>query len=181
MQKQSKNWLEINSDAFEKLVSETLDNKSLDLSRRQIQILKLIAEGHTLKDIATQLNITKATARTYRTKFMAQIQETITEKSASQVKIRHRTVWIRRAATIGRPPINPEYILYLLLRRNEREVVIGDLIEGYGQVFQRFDKRSADIWFYKQVAGSLLPLLRRTLLRLGALVWLGRILRRLVS
>ena len=86
---------------------------------------------------------------------------------------------INRSKT--RPPFNAEYLLYLLLRKEEREFVIGDLIEGYDQVFQRFDKRHADIWFYKQVAGSIVPLLRLTLLRIGALVWLGRILRRLIS
>lgn len=80
-----------------------------------------------------------------------------------------------------RPPFNAEYVLYLLLRKEEREVVIGDLIEDYGKVLERFNKRRADIWFYKHVGGSLLPLLRRALLRIGALVWLGRILRRLIS
>jgi hypothetical protein len=80
-----------------------------------------------------------------------------------------------------RPPFNAEFLLYLLLPREEMEVVSGDLIEGYGTVRERFDKRRADIWFCKQVVGSLLPLVRRALLRIGALVWLGRILRRLVS
>jgi hypothetical protein len=83
--------------------------------------------------------------------------------------------------TAPRPPINAEYLLYLFLRRDEREVVIGDLLEGYGKILTRFNRRRADIWFYKQVGGSLLPLLRRALLRIGALVWLARLLRRLVS
>lgn len=81
----------------------------------------------------------------------------------------------------SRPPFNAEYLLFLILRKEERDVVIGDLVEGYGLIIERFSKRHADIWFYKQVAGSLCPLLRRTLLRIGALVWLGRILRRLIS
>jgi len=83
--------------------------------------------------------------------------------------------------TSPRPPFNAEYLLYLLLRREDRNIVIGDLVEGYGHVLRRFDRRRADIWFYKQVGGSLFPLLRRALLRIGALVWLGRILRRLIS
>jgi len=82
---------------------------------------------------------------------------------------------------VSRPPFNAEYVLYLLLRKEERDVVIGDLIEGYGELLERFNKRRADIWFYKQVGGSLFPLFRRALLRIGALVWLGRILRRLIS
>src|SRR6266404_582298 len=83
--------------------------------------------------------------------------------------------------TTPRPPFNAEYLLYLLLRKEEREVLIGDLTEDYGEVNNRFNKRRADIWFYKQVFGSVWPLLRRALLRIGALVWLGRILRRLIS
>ncbi len=97
-----------------------------------------------------------------------------------------RSISLARQSTIEkktlplRPPFNAEFVLYLLLPREEMEVVSGDLIEGYGTVLERFDKRRADIWFYKQVVGSLLPLLRRALLRIGTLVWLGRILRRLV-
>jgi hypothetical protein len=80
-----------------------------------------------------------------------------------------------------RPPVNAEYLLYLFLGKEEREAVIGDLVEEYGTIKLRFNKQCADIWYYKQVAGSLLPLLRRALLRIGAVVWLGRILRRLIS
>ncbi len=80
-----------------------------------------------------------------------------------------------------RPPFNAEFLLYLLLPREEMEVVSGDLIEGHGTVLKRFDKRRADIWFCKQVVGLLLPLVRRALLKIGTLVWLGRVLRRLVS
>jgi hypothetical protein len=86
-----------------------------------------------------------------------------------------------KSSSLPRPPFNAEYLLYLFLRKDERDVVIGDLIEDYGRVLERFNKRRADIWFYKQVAGSLVPLIRRALLRIGALVWLGRVLRRLIS
>jgi hypothetical protein len=80
-----------------------------------------------------------------------------------------------------RPPFNAEYLLYLFLRRKDRDEVIGDLRESYGHVVGRFGKRKADIWFYKQVAGSLWPLLRRVIVKIGALVWLGRMLRKLIS
>ena len=82
---------------------------------------------------------------------------------------------------ISRPPLNAEYVLFLLLPREEMGFVIGDLIESYGAILSRFNKRRADIWFYKQVIGSLLPLLRRALLRVAALIWLGRIFRRFIS
>jgi hypothetical protein len=82
---------------------------------------------------------------------------------------------------MGEPPINAEYVLYLFLKREERESVIGDLVECYDRLFRRFGKRRADIWFYKQVGGSFFALLRRAVLRIGALVWLGRILRQFIS
>jgi hypothetical protein len=78
-------------------------------------------------------------------------------------------------------PLNAEYLLYLFLRKEEREALIGDLAECYGEVIRRFGKVRADIWFYKQVAGSLFPLIRRAVLRVAALAWLGRALRRLIS
>lgn len=80
-----------------------------------------------------------------------------------------------------RPPLNAEYVLYLFLRREEREAVIGDLVESYDRIVRRFNKRRGDIWFYKQVIGSVFPLARRTFLRIAGLVWLGRIFRRLIS
>jgi hypothetical protein len=107
-------------------------------------------------------------------------------KNLSRVLKLMRYYWefqgsIKEIESSPRPPFNAEYLLYLLLRKEERDVVIGDLIECYGKIRGRFSKRRADIWFYKQVAGSLLPLLRRALLRIGALVWLGQVLRRLIS
>lgn len=89
---------------------------------------------------------------------------------------------VQRVASdlLPKPPVNATYMLFLLLGRVEREVVIGDLVEEYAQIIERFGKFRADIWFYRQVIGSLWPLLRRAILKIGALVWLGRALRRLI-
>ena len=80
-----------------------------------------------------------------------------------------------------RPPVFAEYVLYLVLDKEEREVVIGDLVQEYNHITQRFGKRRADIWFYKQVMWSLWPLLRRTAVRCAGFVWLARLLRRLTG
>jgi len=88
---------------------------------------------------------------------------------------------LTRIVTAPRPPFYAEYLLHLFLRREERVEAIGDVIESYGDVFKRFDKRHADIWFFKQVAGSLFPLIRRAILKITALAWLGRIVRQLIS
>lgn len=80
-----------------------------------------------------------------------------------------------------RPPIKAEYLLYFFLRKEERGAAIGDLLEEHAMIQQRFSKRYADVWFCKQVAASLWPLLRRAVIKIAGLVWLGRILRRLIS
>ena len=85
------------------------------------------------------------------------------------------------ALSSPRPPFDAEYLLHLCLAEDDRETVIGDLLESYVRVFGRFNKRRADIWFYKQVFSFIFPLFRRALLKIGALIWLGLILRRLFS
>jgi hypothetical protein len=91
------------------------------------------------------------------------------------------SVSLKNGKEIARPPFNGEYLLYFLLPREERDFQIGDLIEDYGRVLERFSKRRADFWYYKQVFGFVFSSLRRMLVRIGAFVWLGRILRQLIS
>src|SRR6185436_17693278 len=40
-----------------------------------------------------------------------------------------------------RPPVNAEYLLYLLLPKADQDCEIGDLVERYGRLVQRFNKR----------------------------------------
>ena len=68
-----------------------------------------------------------------------------------------------------RPPINAEYVLHLLLTKDERISLPGDLTEEYADIVQHFGKTRADIWYCKQVLGSLAPLLRRAIVRLAHL------------
>jgi hypothetical protein len=79
-------------------------------------------------------------------------------------------------ATVGnsRAPFHAEYLLHLLLAKQEREALIGDLLEEYKQIVHYFGKRYADIWFYKQVAFSIWPFVRRIVTRAAALLWLSR-------
>jgi hypothetical protein len=74
----------------------------------------------------------------------------------------------------SRPPFHAEYVLHLLLAKHEREALIGDLLEEYEQILHRFGKRYADVWFYKQVAFSIWPFVRRLLARVGTFLWLSR-------
>lgn len=155
------------------------------LTPGQTHVLRLLVNGKSISEIASQLNLNERTVATYSEKLMATVGSQLVKgdsvKEEAQSPPNNDNASPERLDHQPRPPINAEYVLYLLFRKDEREVAIGDLIEEYDQVLRRFDRRRADIWFYKQVAGSLFPLLRRAVVRIGALVWLGRVLRRLIS
>lgn len=84
---------------------------------------------------------------------------------------------VESAAVVPQTPFNAERILHLLLKEDERDAVIGDLVERYEQEIERVGKRRADFWFYKQIACSMWPLLRRAVAKVGAIVWLTQLLR----
>lgn len=75
-------------------------------------------------------------------------------------------------------PVLAEYLLYLLLPRTDRESLLADLEEEYPDVCEKFGKRRADFWYWKQIVASLYPLFVTALIRLrkwaigGGLVWL---------
>lgn len=163
--------IEVNVDESGRILSQKIYN-SEDVAS---QIEQSILLGYSALEIAKRLNITEQTVRTYHSKILSRYKLKTTKR------MYRRIVLTRRETRPVRPPFNAEYVLYLLLRKDEREVVVGDLIEGYEEVFQRFNERRANIWFYKQVCGSLWPFIRRGLLKIGTLVWLGRILRRMIS
>jgi len=148
-------------------------------------------DGLDASEIANALNLSEQMVKTDRYRVLTELRRerakrlrirpfATVEQLPSQLPDSAASDENERAGTL-RPPFNAEYILYLVLQKGEREEIVGDLIETYAELCDRFDKRRADLWFYKQVIGSLLPLLRRAILKVGAFVWLGRILRRLIS
>jgi hypothetical protein len=76
------------------------------------------------------------------------------------------------------PPINAEFILHLLLRRDEQEAVIGDLLERYPKKYERLGKRRAQLWFCVEVFRSTWPLVKRTVFKATSLITLGEWIRR---
>jgi hypothetical protein len=89
-----------------------------------------------------------------------------------------------RGATVGntkscpKPPINAEFILHLLLRHDEHDALIGDLIERYGRKSARLGVRRANLWFYAEILWTALPLLKRALVKASGLVAFGEWVRR---
>jgi len=155
----------------------------------QFQLVRQMrAKGLTIKQIeselAGQMSLFAADARVAaKVLFLEDGRNGSWEHAIIDLRnfVAHADVHTEDPAIPDRLPFNAEYVLYLVLRRDERELVIGDLMEDYVRLLKQFGKRRADIWLYKQIVGSVLPLLRRTVLKVGALVWLGRILRRLIS
>lgn len=89
-----------------------------------------------------------------------------------------------RGAKVGKnrscpqPPINAEFILHLLLRHDEHDALIGDMIERYGRKCARLGARRANLWFYAEVFWTALPLLKRALVKASGLVAFGEWVRR---
>jgi len=77
-----------------------------------------------------------------------------------------------------KPPTNAEYLLHLFLRGDERDALIGDLIERYVGKHERFGERRAKVWFYSEVLRSLWPLLKRFLAKASGFIALGEWIRR---
>jgi hypothetical protein len=69
--------------------------------------------------------------------------------------------------TLVRPPVNFDFILYMLMPRADCEALIGDLEEQYRNLIERLGKRRADIWYGQQVLTSVWPLLSSSIRRLG--------------
>jgi hypothetical protein len=78
------------------------------------------------------------------------------------------------------PPKNAELFLSSLLRGDERDAAVGDLVERYQKIYQRLGKLRADLWFWGEVLWSLGPLLKRLIVS-GGLVVLAQWLKKLIS
>ena len=153
---------------------------SMLIKKEEAALFRLYLIGRSSHEIAQELNISETQVDLFKVRLRYRIEKVLLAASPKH-PVSKGFVTTSSGSEEIRPPFNGEYLLYLFLKREEREEVIGDLIESYGRVVRRFGLRRANIWFYKQVAGSLFPLARRALLRIGTLVWLGRFLRRLIS
>lgn len=75
------------------------------------------------------------------------------------------------------PPRWSEYLLYLVLPKEERETVPGDLLEEYRSIIlPKFGYRLARVWFLKQVFASIWPFLKRRVIKALGLASLWKLL-----
>jgi len=77
------------------------------------------------------------------------------------------------------PPLLGERLLLLILTKEERTNIPGDLAEEFTEIAAKHGERFARVWYYKQVAASAWPLVRRAL-KWGLLASFGAWLRRLI-
>lgn len=77
------------------------------------------------------------------------------------------------------PPQSGERVLLLLLTKEERVNIPGDLAEEFAEIAAKHGARYAKLWYYKQVAASTWPMMRKAI-RWGILTWVVEWVRRRV-
>lgn len=77
------------------------------------------------------------------------------------------------------PPRISERLLLLIMTKAERANIPGDLEEEFKQIAAKHGARYAKLWYYKQVAASAWPLVRKAVGR-GLLASIGAWIRRYI-
>jgi len=72
--------------------------------------------------------------------------------------IRHRS--IEHSAASETPPQFAKYLIYLLIPRNNREAILGDLEEDFHEVKREFGLRKAKFHYRVQVLRSIWPMIK---------------------
>lgn len=85
----------------------------------------------------------------------------------------------RTANKSAAPPQLGERILLLILTKEERVNIPGDLEEEYRGIATKHGERYAKLWYYKQVAASAWPMIRKAA-RWGLLASVGEWIRRYI-
>ena len=67
---------------------------------------------------------------------------------------------------VTRPPLNAEFLLGVLLKREDQEIAIGCFIEVYGKKLERLGKRRADLWAWCDVVKTAWAVLKHGLLKM---------------
>lgn len=77
------------------------------------------------------------------------------------------------------PPQLGERILLLILAKEERVNIPGDLAEEFAEIAAKHGVRFAKVWYYKQAVISAWPMLRKAV-RWGLLAWIEEFIRQRV-
>jgi hypothetical protein len=77
------------------------------------------------------------------------------------------------------PPLLGERILLLILTKEDRVNIPGDLAEEFSEIAAKHGNRYAELWYYKQVAASAWPMIRKAI-RWSLLASVGEFIRRII-
>lgn len=77
------------------------------------------------------------------------------------------------------PPQLGERLLLLILTKEERVNIPGDLAEEFAEIAAKQGQRFAKLWYYKQVTASAWPMFRKGI-RLGLFAWVAEWVRRFI-
>ena len=89
----------------------------------------------------------------------------------------------KRRAKLTTQPKFGEYLLYFFLSKKNRDSLLGDLVEEFEEVQKKFGRKPAVIWYYKQVVGSIGPVVWmavKKLAKLGAITAVEEWIRRYI-
>lgn len=128
---------------------------------------------HLMKEGASKIPASQINAYQKWIKVFKAREESLDSQSKSEAAV--------GPEVFSNPPPNAEFLLHLLLRRDERDAVIGDLLEKFAKNRKRFGARRAKVWFYSEVLRSLWPLFRRIATKVTGLLALGEWIRRHVG
>ena len=70
---------------------------------------------------------------------------------------------VDQIAQLSKIPAAAESLIFLLIRNDERDALIGDLTERHSELCKRQGKLKADLYAYAQVCRSLYPFFKRAL------------------
>lgn len=84
-----------------------------------------------------------------------------------------------RDGSSSMPPRLGERLLLLILTKEDRINIPGDLAEEFEQIAVMHGNRFAQVWYYKQVAASAWPMIRKGI-RWGLFAWVAEWVRRLI-
>lgn len=123
---------------------ESLRKRHSELSK---QIRNSIAHGYPDRESAIELQELERYARALRDKRELLVSRVI----------------VMEVAKMTAAPQLGERILLLILTKEERVNILGDLEEEYRGIAAKHGARYAKLWYYKQVGGSAWPLIRKVI------------------
>lgn len=165
------------------LVSSSLTEEDVLFLRRLLQVAQgheghIIMHPDTFKRLKGMEEIIKHSLVSHQSNLTAQstsVKEAESQDLLSSSAATPDNILSRLTPTT--PPQFGERLLLLILTKEERINIPGDLAEEFTEIVTKHGERYAKLWYYKQVVASAWPMIRKAV-RLGLLAWVEEWIRR---